>query len=139
MRRNLNVRNLINGVNNGKGFVTRAQMADLFEVERFLVQESFFNTANEAQPINFTSPFHDKVLIYFTPTAPSRETPAYMYTFRWQNPQLPAPLVVERHPYDSRKKIETIEAGYYQDEKATGTGFAALLSGVGSAQANGIA
>jgi hypothetical protein len=139
LRRNANVRNLINGTNNGKGFVTRQQVTDLFEVERFLVQESFFNTANEAQSMSLTSPFHDKVLVYYAPTAPSRETPSFMYTFRWQNPALPAPLVIERHPYDSRKKIETIEAGYYQDEKVTGTAFAALLSGVGSAQSNGIA
>lgn len=139
MRRNANMRNLINGVNNGKGFVTRTQVQDLFEMDRFLVQESFFNTANEAQSMSFVSPFHDKVLVYYAPEGPSRETPSFMYSFRWQNPRLPQPLVVERHPYDTKLKVETIEAGYYQDEKVTGAAFAALLSGVGSAQANGLA
>ena len=138
MRRNINMRNLIYGTNNGRGFVTRQQVQDLFEVERFNVQASFFNVGNEAQVSSFQSPFHDKVLVYYAPQAPSRETPSFMYTFRWQAPGLPQPFVVERHPYDSRRKVETIEAGYYQDEVVTGKAFGALISGVGSGQANGI-
>lgn len=138
-RRNVNVRNVINGTNNGKGFVTRQQAQDLFEVERFWVQEAFWNTANEAQPINLASPFHDRVIVYYAPITPSREEPSYMYSFRWQQASLPAPLVVERHPYDSRKKIETVEAGFYQDEVVTGQSFAATMAGVGSAQSNGLA
>lgn len=138
-RRNANVRNLINGTNNGRGFVTRQQAQDLFEVERFWVQEAFWNTANEAQPMNLVSPFADRVIAYYAPMNPSREEPSFMYTFRWQSPSLPAPLVVERHPYDSRRKIETIEAGYYQDEIITGPTFGASLAGVGSSQTNGLA
>lgn len=138
-RRNANVRNLINGTNNGRGFVTRQQAQELFEVERFWVQEAFWNTANEAQAMSLTSPFADRVIAYYAPLTPSREEPSFMYTFRWQNPALPAPMVVERHPYDSRKKIETIEAGYYQDEVLTGTAFGAVLAGVGSSQSNGLA
>jgi hypothetical protein len=138
-RRNANVRNLINGTNNGRGFVTRQQAQELFEVDRFWVQESFWNTANEAQSMNLVSPFADRVIAYYAPLTPSREEPSFMYSFRWQNPSLPAPMVVERHPYDSRKKIETIEAGYYQDEVITGPTFGAVLAGVGSSQANGLA
>lgn len=138
-RRNVNVRNLINGTNNGKGFVTRQQAQDLFEVDRFWVQEAFWNSANEAQALSLQAPLHDQVLIYYAPMNPSREEPSFMYSFRWQQASLPAPLVVERHPYDSRRKIETIEAGFYQDEIVTGAAFGARLSGVGSSQTNGLA
>lgn len=138
-RRNVNVRNVINGVNNGKGFVTRQSIQDLFEVERFWVQQAFWNTANEAQPMALASPFHDRVMVYYAPLRPSRETPSYMYSFRWQQASLPAPFVVERHPYDTKRKVESVEAGYYQDEVVTGINFGATLAGVGSAQSNGLA
>jgi hypothetical protein len=136
-RRNPNVRNMILG-RDGRGLVTRQSAQDLFEVDRLLVSEAFFNTANEKQPAVYSSPFHDRVMLYFAPMAASRDNPSYMYTFRWNNPALPAPLVIERHPYDSKRKVEAIEAGYYQDEKVVGTDYAATLIGVNSAQSNGI-
>lgn len=137
LSRNANARNLINGTNNGGGFVTRQRVADLLEVEKFLVAEAFFNTANESQAETLVSPFADKVLAYYAPPNPSREVPSFMYSFRWAAPGLPN-LVAERHPYDSKKKVETVEVGYYQDEKITGSAYGALLLGVGSSQANGL-
>jgi len=137
MARNANVRNFLNGTNNGGGLVTRQQMASLFEVERFLVSEAFFNTANENKAEVLTAPFADKVLVYYAPPNPSREVPSFMYSFRWAAPGLPN-MVAERHPYDTKRKVETVECGYYQDEKITGAEYGALLLGVGSAQANGL-
>lgn len=133
MRRNVNMRNLLNGTNNGGGLVTRETVAGLLEVDKFLVTNAFFNTANEAQAEALTSPFHDKVLIYYAPPSPSRDTPSFMYSFRQEVPGVPS-MVAERHPYDSRRKVETVEVGYYQDEKITGSDYGALLLGVGSAQ-----
>lgn len=137
MKRNLQMRNLLNGTNNGGGLVTRQQVQNLFEVDKFLVTEEFYNTANEAQAEVLTSPFVDKCLVYYAPPNPSREVPSFMYSFRWSQPGLPN-MTVERHPYDSKKKVETIEAGYYQDEKVTGSDYGALLVGVGSSQTNGL-
>lgn len=137
MKRNVNVRNLINGTNNGGGFVTRQAVQNVLEMERMLVAESFVNVANEAQPESITSPFDDKVLVYYAPQNPSREVPSFMYSFRWAAPGLPN-MTVERHPFDSKRKTETIEVGYYQDEKVTGSDYGALILGVGSAQSNGI-
>lgn len=137
MSRNTNVRNFLSGTNNGGGLITRQQMASLFEVDRFLVSEAFYNTANENKAESLVSPFADKVLVYYAPPNPSREVPSFMYSFRWSAPGLPN-FVAERHPYDTRKKIETVECGYYQDEKITGSEYGALLLGVGSAQANGL-
>lgn len=129
IKRNYWMRNLINGVNNGKGLVTRQQVQTLFEVDRLIVSEALMHAQNEGQPGNPTlvNCMENQVIAYFAPLQVSRDDPSWFYTFRWQNPMLPTPLVVERHPYDSRKKMETIEAGYYQDEKVVGTDYAARL------------
>jgi hypothetical protein len=141
MRRNVNMRNLINGTNNRGGPVTRDQVANVFEVDRFLVSEALWHTANE-NAVNSgqltANPLADKLIVYYAPMAPSREDPSWMYSFRWTPNGYPAPFTVERHAYDTRKKVETIEAGYFQDEKITGPEYGAILAGVGSGQANGI-
>jgi hypothetical protein len=137
MRRNPNVRNLVNGTNNGGGFITRQQVQNVLEVDKLLVTQAFFNTSNEAQAEALSQPFHDKVLVYYAPPNPSREVPSFMYSFRWSAGGLPN-MTVERHPFDSKRKTETVEVGYYQDEKITGSDYGALILGVGSAQSGGI-
>lgn len=138
LRRNYHVRSMINGVNNGGGFVTRQQVQNLLEIDRFLVDEAFFNTANEAQAEALSSPFADKVLVYYAPPSPSRDDPSFMYSFRQNVPGVPYDMAAERHPYDSRKKIETIEVGYYQDEKITGSDYGALLLATNVATGTGL-
>jgi hypothetical protein len=138
-RRNEKVRNLILGTNNGGGLVTRQQAAAALELDEILVAGAFYNTANEAQAANLTgNALKDSVLVYYAPSAPSRETPSFMYSFRWTAPELGTPLAVIRHPYDTRRKVDGLEMQYYQDEKITGSEYGALLLGVGSAQANGL-
>jgi hypothetical protein len=139
LRRNSKMRNFILGSNNGGGAVTRDAARAAFEVERFNVAGAFYDTTNEAQPAALTAnPLHDAVLLYYAPTAPSRETPSFMYSFRWTSPELGTPLAVIRHPYDTRRRVEGIEVQYYQDERITGADYGALILGVGSAQANGL-
>lgn len=141
IRRNYHSRNFINGVSNGGGLVTRQSIADALEVENILVSRAFMNTANEAMTnsVNLQSIFPaDAIFGYYAPSGPSRETPSYGYSFRWTNPLLPTPLAVERHPYDTKHKVESIEAGYYQDEKVTGAALGFLFLGVGSAQSGGL-
>jgi hypothetical protein len=123
--RNYHMRNFINGVNNGKGLVTREQVRSMFEMERLNVSQALWHNANEAQSAvySLSNPIENQLFIYYAPQAASREEPSWFYSFRWGNPALPAPFVVERHPYDSRKKVETIEAGYYQDERVVGTDY----------------
>lgn len=136
-RRNYHARNFLFGNNNGGGLVTRQRAQELFEVDRFLVADAFFNTANEAQAEVLTSPFADKVLVYYAPTSPSREVPSFMYSFRWAAPGLPN-MTVERHPYDTETKSEKVEVGYYQSEKIVGASYGSLLLGVNSAQGSGL-
>lgn len=138
-RRNVNARNFVLGTNNGGGAVTRQNAQDAFEVESLIVAGGFYNTANEAQAAALTSnPLKDSVLVYYAPSAPSRETPSFMYSFRWTDPALGTPFAAIRHPYETRKKVDGIELQYYQDEKITGSEYGALIVGVGSAQANGL-
>jgi len=138
-RRNVNARGYVLGTNNGGGAVTRQATQDAFEIERLLVAGAFYNIANEAQPESLSNnPIHDAVLAYYAPMAPSRETPSFMYSFRWTNPLLNTPFAVIRHPFDSKTRIEELEASYYQDERITGASYGSLLLGVGSAQSNGL-
>lgn len=138
-RRNLNARNLILGLNNGGGLVSREQAKSVFEVDRFLVAEAFYNPANEAQTATFSTTFpQDAVMAYYAPLAPSRDTPSYMYAFRWTASELGAPFGIIRHEFDTRAKVDGMEASYYQAEKVTGSEYGAILTGVGSAQATGL-
>jgi hypothetical protein len=139
MRRNEKVRNMILGVNNGGGLVTRESVKSIFELDRLLVAEAFYNPANEAQTATFSTVFpQDNVVLYYAPLAASIDRPSYMYSFRWTAPELGSPFAAIRHEFASRERVDGIELQYYQDEKVTGVEYAAMLAGVGSAQSNGL-
>lgn len=130
-RRNSDVRNLIFGTNNGGGYPTTQQVADLLNVKRVHVGGIFQNTADEGQDESLSTVWGDNVLVYYRPDAPSRQRPSFAYNFRWVRPGLPS-MTVERHPYDSKIKCEEVEVGYYQDEKITGSSYGFLLTAVNS-------
>lgn len=138
-KRNYHARNFIKGANNGGGLVRREEMTSLFEVGRVIVSDALYHTANEAQPsYTLDNAMANQLVAYYAPSAPSREEPSWFYSFRWQNPALPAPMSVFRHPYDSRKQIETIEAGYYQDEIVVGADYGARLITTAASGAAGL-
>ena len=130
-RRHADVRNLIFGTNNGGGYPTTAQVAALLGVKRVHVGGSFKNTADEGQSESLASIWLDNVLVYHRPDSPSIQRPSFAYSFRWAQPGLPN-MVAERHPYDTRRKTEEIEIGYYQDEKVTGASYGFLIQAVNS-------
>lgn len=130
-RRHSDVRNIIFGSNNGGGFASAAQVADLFEVEDIQVGGAFQNTAGEGLTENLSAIWDDHILAHYTPASASKERPSFGYVFRWNQPGLPN-MQVERHPYDSKKKSQEIEVGYYQDEKITGAEYGFLLTNVTS-------
>lgn len=140
LRRNVNIRNFVNGLNNGQGAVTRAGVQNAFEVERLLVAEAFYNPRNENQTAAFSTTFpRDAVMAYYAPLSPSREQPSFGYSFRWSAPELGVPMAAIRHEFESRSRVDGVEVQYYQDERITGSDYGVLLAGVGSAQANGLA
>ena len=87
---------------------------------------SEFAQPPEAQAESLSKVWGENVLVYHAPSAPSMEEPSFMYSFRWNKPGLPN-MTVERHPYDTKKKQDDVECGYYQDEKITGADLAFLL------------
>lgn len=131
-RRDSTVRNLIFGTNNGGGYPSLDQFRNLLDIGGILVGGAFQNTAEEGLGTEtITRIWGDNVLVYYAPSAPSREVPSYGYSFRWVVPGVPD-FAVERHPYDTKRKEELLEMGYYQDEKITGDTYAFLLTAVNS-------
>lgn len=130
-RRNTIVRDLIFGVNNGGGYVNTTQVAGLLEVPNIMVGGAYKNTANEAQAEVLEQIWDDNVLVYYSAERPSMDRPSFGYSYRWAAPGLPN-MQVERHPFDTRKKSEEIEVGYYQDEKVTGKEYGYLIAAVNS-------
>ena len=130
-RRHSTVRDLILGQNNGGGYVSRAQVAALLEVEEVLVAGSFKNTGAEGQAESVEAVWNDHVLVSYTVKSPSKKKPSFGYAFRWAAPGLPN-MQVERHAYNTRTKSEEVEVGYHQDEKITAASYGFLMTAVNS-------
>lgn len=133
LRRHPDVRNIIYGTNNGGGFVSQEQVAALFEVEQVLVGGAFQNTGGEGLGESLSAIWGDHVLMHYTPMTASRDRPSFAYSFRWKSGNLPN-FQVERHPYDTKLKVQDLEIGYYQDEVITGAEYGFLLTNVACSQ-----
>ena len=131
LRRNNQILDRIHGTTNAQGFATRDQVAGLLEVDQILVGAAYRNTNAEGLAESLSKVWRDNVTAYYVPNAPSRDEPSFMYSFRWAAPGLPN-MQAERHPYDSKKKVEEVEVGYYQVEKVTGAQYAFTLISVNS-------
>ncbi len=130
-RRHADIRNIINGTNNGGGYANVQQVQDLLEIPNILVGGAYKNTANEAQAESLTQIWNDNVLVYYSAERPSTDRPSFGYSMRWAAAGL-ANMTVERHPFDAKKKTEEVEAGYYQDEVVTGIEYGFLMRSVNS-------
>lgn len=130
-RRDSTVRNLINGTNNGGGYVNEEQVRNLLNVEKVEVAGSFKNTGADGQAEAIQSIWGDNVLVSYTPANPTRERPSFGYEFRWQAAGLPN-MQVERHPYNTKTKSEEVEVGYYNTDNITAASYGFLLTAVNS-------
>lgn len=131
--RDSTVRNLIFGINNGGGYPSLEQVQKLFQIERAMIGNALYSSANEAQPETVAVVYPDNVLASYCPAAPSVDDPSFGYSFRWAAPGIPE-MTIEMHPYDEKIKSDEIEAGYYQDEKITGSEYGFLVTAVNSSQ-----
>jgi len=131
LRRHTDILNRIFGTNNGGGYPSTAQVANLLEIDQILVGRAYYNAGEEGDAESLTPVWGDDVLVYYAPSAPSREEPSFMYSFRWNVPGVPS-MQAERHGYDSKTKSEEVEVGYYQDEKVVGSAYGYLLTAVNS-------
>ena len=132
LRRHNDVRNLIFGTNNGGGYPSTAQVANLFELDEINVGGTYENTANENQAEAITAVWAAHVVLYRGGgDSPGQRDVSAFRSFRWNAPGL-ANMQVERHPFDSKIKAQEIEVGYYQSEKVTGRSYAFVLRAVQS-------
>lgn len=119
------------GFSGGALPATQVQAAQLLELDSILVGRGYQNTAAEGQPLSLSQIWGDNVLIYFAPDVAAIDDPSFAYSFRWNVPGLPN-MAVERLPYNAYQKANYIEAGYYQDEKITGSSLGGLITAVTS-------
>lgn len=132
LRRHVDIRNLIFGTNNGGGYPSTRQVADVFELEEIVVGQTYENTANEAKAAVIAPIWADHVVVYYaTDQRPGQGEPSAFRSFRWNAPGL-ANMQVERHPFDAKIKAQEIEVGYYQDERVTGPEYAFVIRAVNS-------
>ncbi len=136
--RNKNVIDKANktGVTGGARDATIEQVQALLGVDKILIGSQKFNSAQEGQGNTLADVWGDSVLVYYAPNNASLQDPSYMYSFRWMVPNVPD-MRVENLPYDSRRKVNEMEVGYYQDEKILTKELAGLLMGVNSSTTGG--
>lgn len=129
-RQNKNVRDSSKNPNVTAGDMmpTVAEVAQFLELDELLVGMAYENTEEEGIAQTLTPVWSGAALLYYAPPAPSIDEPSYGYSFRWSAPGLPN-FGVERHPYDSRRHVDEVEVGYYQDEVITSLPLSFLMSG----------
>ncbi len=111
----------------GPASLNDSQLMELFQVDRIVVARSQKNNAKEGGTASLTSIWGPTALLARVEGMPSMQSAAYGASFRWTSPELGAPMAVTRAVEDGAgsRKVEIVEAGYYQDEKvvASALGF----------------
>jgi hypothetical protein len=132
LRRHADIRNLIFGTNNGGGYPSTKQVADIFELDEINIGGTYENTANEAQADVIAPVWGGHVVLHRRGnTGPGQRDATAFQSFRWNVPGVPS-MQVERHPFDTKIKAQEMEAGYYQDEKVVGREYAFVIRAVDS-------
>ena len=108
-------------------YASRENFKSIFELDKFNVVETYYSSGAEGQSASIQHIWGDYVVFYYTPLNPSKEEPAWMYSFRWRRPALPE-FTAEVHPFDRKIKAEEVEVGYYQDEKIVSTSLAFMIT-----------
>lgn len=117
-------------VTNGKAarVVTIENVKALFEVDEVLIGGAYYNSADEGQSQTLTQLWGENVLVYYAPMRARKDTPSFMYTYRW-NKVMTMQAQVYQLP---EEKAEKVEAGYYQDEKITASDLSFLITNTNS-------
>ncbi len=111
------------------GLMNTTQVGNVFDLEKVMVGGTVRNTADEGLGLTLADIWGPHAFIYYSPGAPSRETPAYGYSFRWVGPGLQN-LTVMDLGFDTRLKGNILDVGFYQDEKVVGSNFGTVIASV---------
>lgn len=119
LRRNDQIRDLLFG--DRGGVPDNSQIAGLLNIGKILTPETFVNTKGPGETLagsgSLAPAWGNKVLLAYTSPAPGRMIDTWVQAFRWTNPQLGVPFGIRRHPYDTKRMRQDIDAIYYQTEK----------------------
>jgi hypothetical protein len=119
LRRSDQIRDLLFG--DRGGIPTDDQLATLFKVDKFLVPETFVNTAGPGETQlgsgTLANVWGDTFKLLYTAPAPGRIIDTWAQGFRWTDPALGVPFAIRRLPYDAKRMRQDIDGIYYQAEK----------------------
>lgn len=103
----------------GPPLLSDGQLSEMFMVDNLIVARSQKNNANPTAVASITSIWGPTALLVRVEQAVSLQTATYGLSMRWTDPTLGVPLAVETMIEDGAgsRKVEVLEAGYFQDEK----------------------
>lgn len=101
------------------GFLSDQQLREVFEVDNILVGRGVKENALEGGTSSVTTIWGNNAIIARIEPAISLQTATFGLRFNWTPPIFPAAFGVQRsiEAGAGQKKVEIVEAGYYQDEK----------------------
>lgn len=119
LRRNDQLRDLLFG--DRGGVPTNENLQTLFKVEQVLTPETFVNTAGPGETAlgsgTLSAAWNDNMKMLYAAPAAGRKVDTWVQGFRWTNPALGVPFAIRRHPYNSKRMRQDIDAIYYQADK----------------------
>lgn len=132
LRRNDQIRDLLFG--DRGGVPSEDQLGNLLGLDKILVPETFVNTAGPAQTMigsgNLSPAWGNKVLLAYVAPAAGRQVDTWVQAFRWTNPKFGVPFGIRRHPYDTKRMRQDIDAIYYQAEKVVSSELCFVIDSV---------
>jgi hypothetical protein len=100
------------------GLLNDEQIAAAMGVQKILHGRGVINNAKEGQAASMTNIWGNNALLCYVQPGVSLMTQTLGLAFRWKPDLIPAPLAMFRYnDPDPGKKIEVVEASYYQAEK----------------------
>lgn len=112
------------------GMLSDQALRTIFGVDRIVVSDAVYNTAQEGKSASMSRIFGSNALLcYVNPNAVGRMTATFGLAFRWRPAGAAAPFQVTRSTENQAgsKHVEVIEVGYYQDEKIVAPELAYLI------------
>ena len=111
------------------GLVNDAELKSVFRVDNILVSNAIRNAALENATASLVNIWGNNFLLCHVSQNPTgMRTATFGLAFRWLSPDLPAPWGVRVYnDADPGKKVEIVEASYYQAEKIVAPQLAYLV------------
>jgi hypothetical protein len=114
---------------NQTGELKEEDLKSLFKVDRLLVAKAIKNVGKEGQVNSMGNVWGNLCLLAYVGTNTGLQSITFGGRFRWQPPIFPADFGVTTNVYNQAgsRHVETVEAGYFQDEKIIARGLSYLI------------